>query len=191
MIRNTTSSSPSDPTGGRVPAMAALSRYRSISRKALVFGLIGIVNTAVDYAVFLTARAMFEHWPQAVTAFGALSENCHCASGSTVLLIASNTVSWLVAVSGSYVLNSSITFAAESGRRLNWRAYLTFLVSGIAGWLSNTATLLIVAEMLMLPVWLAKVFAIGASFAVNFSFSHFIVFRARPQPTGGAGTDGV
>jgi putative flippase GtrA len=179
------------PNPSREPAAAgrfqALSRYRSISRKALVFGLIGIINTAVDYAVFLAARAIFQHWPQAVAAFGMVSENCHCASSDTILLITANTVSWLIAVSGSYVLNSSITFAAESGRRLNWRTYLTFLVSGIAGWLSNTATLLIVAKVLMLPVWLAKVFAIGASFVVNFSFSHFIVFRVRPQPKTGAG----
>ncbi len=38
--------------------------------------------------------------------------------------------SWLVAVSGSYVMNSYVTFAAESGRRLRWRAYGTFVASG-------------------------------------------------------------
>jgi len=45
--------------------------------------------------------------------------------------------------------------------------------------LANTAMLLIAAEILLLPVWLAKAVAILASFAVNFSLSHFVVFRPR------------
>jgi hypothetical protein len=85
--------------------------------------------------------------------------------------------------------SSTFTFAAESGRRLRWGAYLAFVVSGIAGWLANTATLLVAAEVLLLPVWLAKLVAILASFIVNFSLSHFVVFRARPRPAGEAGND--
>jgi putative flippase GtrA len=76
-------------------------------------------------------------------------------------------------------MNSSITFAAESGRKLGWRAYLIFVVSGIAGLLTNTATLLFAAQILLLPVWVAKVVAIVTSFIVNFSLSHFVVFRQR------------
>ena len=71
---------------------------------------------------------------------------CQCGSAATLLLIAANTISWLVAVSGSYVMNSSITFAAETGRKLRWRAYFAFVLSGVAGWLANTATLLVAAE---------------------------------------------
>jgi len=89
----------------------------------------------------------------------------------------------VVAVSGSYILNSSITFAAESGRKLSWRSYLIFLVSGIVGWFANTATLIIGAQVFLLPVWVAKAIAIVASFVVNFSLSHFVVFRVRHQPT--------
>jgi putative flippase GtrA len=86
-------------------------------------------------------------------------------------------------------MNSTFTFAAESGRRLRWGAYLAFVVSGIAGWLANTATLLVAAEVLLLPVWLAKLVAILASFVVNFSLSHFVVFRARTLPGGEARND--
>jgi putative flippase GtrA len=101
-----------------------------------------------------------------------------------MLLIASNIISWLVAVSGSYAMNSSITFAAESGRQLRWRAYLAFVASGIAGLFVNTATLLFAAEILLLPVWVAKAVAILASFLVNFSMSHFVVFRPRGKVGG-------
>jgi putative flippase GtrA len=76
-------------------------------------------------------------------------------------------------------MNSSITFAAESGRQLRLGAYLTFVASGIAGLLTNTAMLLFAAQVLLFPVWLAKVIAILGSFVVNFSLSHFVVFRPR------------
>ena len=159
-------------------------RNRAVSLKAIEFGLIGVVNTAVDYCVFLAARAVLDSSPAALAAFASVSHMCQCGSAPTVALVAANTVSWLVAVSGSYVMNSSITFAAESGRKLKWRSYLVFLASGVAGWLANTATLLIAVEILLLPVWAAKAVAIVASFAVNFSLSHFVVFRARDTSLG-------
>jgi putative flippase GtrA len=155
---------------------------RSLSLKAIAFGLVGVVNTLVDYSVFLAARALLDRSPAALSLFGGFAESCHCGSPATLLLIAANVISWLVAVSGSYVMNSSITFAAESGRQLRWRAYLTFVLSGIAGLLANTVALVFAAEVLLLPVWAAKAVAILASFIVNFSFSHFIVFRVRKPP---------
>ncbi len=127
--------------------------------------------------MFLLARAAFNESAAALAAFASASAFCQCGNEATVSLIAANTVSWLVAVTGSYVMNSSITFAAESGRKLRWRAYFAFVASGVAGWLANTATLLVAAEVLLLPVWLAKIVAILASFVVNFALSHFVVFR--------------
>ncbi len=154
-------------------------RQRALSVKALSFGLIGVVNTAVDWGVFLAARAVLERSAMALGAFIGLADFCHCGAPATLLLIGANVMSWSVAVTGSYVLNSSITFAAESGRQLRWRDYATFVGSGIFGLLANTATLVFVAQDLLLPVWLAKGFAIVASFVVNFSLSHFVVFRVR------------
>lgn len=164
-------------------------RNRAVSLKAIAFGLIGIVNTAVDYCVFLAARGVFDSSPPALAAFASVAGFCRCGDAATIALVAANTTSWLVAVSGSYVMNSSITFAAESGRKLKWSSYFAFAASGIAGWLANTATLLIVVEILLLPVWLAKAVAILASFAVNFSLSHFVVFRVRGERLGDARRD--
>jgi len=131
-------------------------RHRAVRIKAVVYALVGVVNTAIDYCVFLTAHAVLG-----------------------LPLVAANTLSWMVAVSGSYMLNSKITFAAESGRKLRWSAYFTFVASGIIGWFANTAALLVAVEVLLLPVWLAKLLAVMASFIVNFSMSHFVVFRVR------------
>jgi putative flippase GtrA len=164
-------------------------RNRAVSFKALAFAFVGIVNTAVDYCVFLVARALLDRSPAALALFGSVSDFCQCGNAPTIALIAANTMSWIVAVSGSYIMNSTFTFAAESGRKLRWGAYFAFVVSGIAGWLANTATLLVAAEILLLPVWLAKLVAILASFIVNFSLSHFVVFRARANPAGESRND--
>ena len=157
-------------------------RHRGLNVKALSFATIGVVNTLVDYGVFLVARAVLSGSAAGLAAIGSLNDVCQCGDTTTTTLIVSNLISWSVAVTGSYIMNSSITFAAESGRQLRLSAYLTFVASGIAGLLVNTATLLFAAEILLLPVWLAKAVAILASFLVNFSLSHFVVFRPRGEP---------
>jgi len=127
---------------------------RAIVLKAASFAGVGVINSLVDLGVFLAAFYILE-----------------------LPLIPANVLAWLVAVSGSYVMNSFITFAAESGRQLRWRAYVAFLASGIAGVITNTAVLVIASYWV--PVVLAKLLAIGASFLVNFLLSHFVVFRPR------------
>jgi putative flippase GtrA len=176
--------SPSDSAPAKVlrAKLAGAWRARTLSLKAVSFALIGVVNTAIDYSVFLLAREAFERSPAALAAFAALSTSCHCGAAPTILLIGANVTSWTVAVSGSYIMNSSITFAAESGRRLRWRHYLAFIVAGIIGLVANTATLVFAAQVWLLPVYMAKALAILASFVVNFSLSHFVVFRVRAEP---------
>jgi putative flippase GtrA len=154
-------------------------RNRGVSIKAASFAVVGVVNTLVDYGVFLVARAALSGSAAGLAAVGSLNDFCQCSNATATTLVVANLISWSVAVTGSYVMNSSITFAAESGRQLRLSAYLKFVATGVAGLLANTATLLFAAQVLLLPVWLAKAVAIVASFAVNFSLSHFVVFRAR------------
>jgi putative flippase GtrA len=79
-------------------------------------------------------------------------------------------------------MNSYTTFAHESGRTLRLRAYGTFVASGVAGVFANTATLVFAAHYV--PVWAAKGLAILVSFLVNFTLSHFVVFRVRKTRPG-------
>jgi putative flippase GtrA len=164
--------------------IAAVWRRRGLSVKAVSFALIGFFNTAIDYFFFLLARAALERSAASLAAFDTFAGLCQCGEPTTVLLIAANVMSWTIAVSGSYVLNSSITFAAESGRKLSWRHYGTFVGSGVFGLIANTATVVVAAQILLLPVWAAKALAILASFVVNFSLSHFVVFRRRGGTAG-------
>jgi putative flippase GtrA len=131
---------------------------RAVALKALSFGIVGLVNSAVDFAVFSFAYYYLE-----------------------LQIVAANSLAWVVAVSGSYIMNSTITFAAESGRKLELKRYFGFALSQAAGFFANTATVWCLVELVAVPAWAAKVVAIAVSFAVNFSLSHFLVFRAGPR----------
>jgi len=128
---------------------------RAIALKALSFALVGVVNTVIDFSVFWTA-AKWLLWP----------------------LVPANVLAWLVAVSFSYGMNTFITFGPESGRVLRWRDYATFVASGVAGMVASTTTLVVLSYLL--PLLVAKVLSIAVSFVVNFTLSHFVVFRKRP-----------
>jgi putative flippase GtrA len=133
---------------------------RALVLKAISFALVGVVNTLIDFSVFWT-EVRYLDWP----------------------LVPANVISWLVAVSFSYVMNSFITFGPESGHTLRRRDYLTFAASGVAGMITSTATLF--ALSYAMPLLAAKLISILVSFVVNFSLSHFVVFR--PKRGGGAG----
>lgn len=117
-------------------------------RKAISFALVGVVNTLVDAGLFFLALAYL-----------------------TSSLVAANVLAWSIAVSCSYVMNSFVTFAAESGRKLRLWDYGRFVGSSVLA--------MVAARYLGLPVYAAKGLAIGVSFLVNFSMSHFVVFPAR------------
>ena len=129
---------------------------RGVALKAVSFAFVGLVNSAVDFAVFSL-----------------------CYYGLGLPIIVSNTAAWIVAVSGSYVMNSTITFAAESGRRLHVKGYASFALSQVMGFFGNTLTVWCLVELAGIPAWAGKVAAIFVSFVVNFSLSHFLVFRVR------------
>jgi putative flippase GtrA len=129
---------------------------RALVIKAMSFGLIGCVNATVDFIVFSIG---------------------HLYVGLPI--IPANLISWCVAVTNSYVLNSMITFAAESGRRLSFKSYVAFAATQIGGLIANTLTVFVASYFI--PVLLAKLLAIGASFLVDFTLSHLLVFRRREE----------
>jgi putative flippase GtrA len=157
-------------------AITALKK-RAMVLKAISFALVGTINTAIDASVFFLAYGALGSSPAAVHALAWFVDACGCGNLTVITLITANVMAWFVAVSFSYVMNSMITFAAESGRKLRWAAYGTFLASGVVGVVANTTTLVVAAHFV--PVWAAKALAILVSFVVNFSLSHFVVFRKR------------
>ena len=142
----------------RVRIMDAWQR-RAIALKALSFATVGLINTAVDAAIFFLLLAFV-----------------------TPSLAVANVSAWFVAVTGSYVMNSFTTFSAETGGKLRFRDYAGFVASGIVAVIATTITVVIAANYM--PVWAAKGLAILVSFAVNFSITHFVLFRPRTDAAG-------
>ena len=128
---------------------------RPMVAKMISFGVIGVGNTVIDLAVFSVA-------------YTALA----------LPLVPANVLAWLVAVSGSYVMNTMITFRAESGRVLRRKDYFSFVASGVLGVITTTTTLVVLSNFM--PVLFAKLTSILAGFVVNFTMSHFVVFRPKP-----------
>jgi putative flippase GtrA len=160
-------------------AIALVEPHFDVLRKAVSFALIGVINVVVDTTVFLLTYSYLTSHTAALRPLDAFAQWCACTSHDTLVLVTANVTAWIVAVTGSYAMNSFITFAAESGRRLRWLDYGTFVASGILGVIANTTALVIAAHFM--PVLPAKGCAILTAFAVNFSMSHFVVFRPRRQ----------
>lgn len=127
---------------------------RAFALKAISFALVGVINTLIDLGAFL----LFYNWVG-------------------LPLVVCNVLAWAVAVSCSYTMNTFTTFGPESGGKMRLRDYLTFVASGIAGVIAATTTLVVLS--LYLPVISAKLISILVSFVVNFSLSHFVVFRRK------------
>jgi putative flippase GtrA len=154
---------PMNPSPSPIARLITAWHDRAIVLKAMSFGMVGIVNTIVDATVFwIAARKL------------------------GVPIVPANVLAWVVGVSGSYVMNSMVTFARESGRKLSLRSYMTFAASGTIGLIANTTTLVVALALMPqltpnedIQLATSKACAILASFLVNFSLSHFVVFRAR------------
>jgi putative flippase GtrA len=125
---------------------------RTVLAKLFSFASIGVVNVAVDVGIF-TISFHFLHLP----------------------LILSNIVAWVFAVTGSYAMNSKITFDRETGGALSIERYLRFAASGILGVTVATAVLVLLSHYANVPT--AKLGSIIAAFGFNFCMSHFFVFR--------------
>ncbi len=131
-------------------------RERAVALKALSFALVGLVNTAVDATIFFLLLGYV-----------------------TSSLVIANVTAWAIANTGSYVMNSFTTFSAETGGRLQLKHYAGFVGSGLVAVTASTITVVVAAKFM--PVWGAKAIAILVSFAVNFTITHFVVFRPKGE----------
>ena len=144
------------PAASLLERLRAAWRERTVALKAISFAVVGLVNTAVDATIFFLLLAYV-----------------------TPSLAIANITAWFIANTGSYVMNSFTTFSAETGGRLNLRHYAGFVGSGIVAVTASTITVVLAAKFM--PVWAAKAIAILVSFAVNFSITHFVVFRTKSE----------
>lgn len=126
---------------------------RRHSGQVFRFSLIGVVNTAVDFAVFATG-VMLGFAP-----------------------LAANVVAFAVANAGSYVMNARLTFRRDGEPSpFLWRGYALFAAAHLMSLAISTAALMLFADMIG-PL-LAKASSMVLTFAINYASSAFVVFRA-------------
>jgi putative flippase GtrA len=125
---------------------------RILLAKLVSFASVGVVNVAVDVSVFAVAFHLLQ-----------------------LQLVPSNILAWIIAVTGSYAMNSKITFGRETGGALSLARYFRFAVSGILGVASATTVLVLLSPYTAVPI--AKLASITVAFGLNFCMSHLIVFR--------------
>lgn len=126
-----------------------------LSKTALRFGTIGIVNTILDFSIFMVL-----------------------VHGLYLPILWSNIIAFIIAVTNSFILNRSWTFSNPAGYSLNFKSgYLRFLIGNSIG--MALGTLLIYLLMPYMNVEPAKICSVGASLIWNYFYAKYFVFLSK------------
>lgn len=131
-----------------------LDKLKKLLAQAVKFGLVGVLNTLIDYAVYtvLLFIPFFRRWYVLAQAIGYTAGLCN-----------------------SLVLNKRWTFAQREA--MTKAQLLLFLAVNLAALLVSTLVLVLTQEMLGLNPYVGKIVATVFSMAVNFVGNKLIVFR--------------
>ncbi|MEQ8353667.1 MAG: GtrA family protein [Leptospiraceae bacterium] len=115
------------------------------------FALVGALGTAINLAIFETVRRLGLHY------------------------LPSASLSFLLAATSNYVINSRWTF---SGNQDSLKSWLLYVMVNLIGLGANLIVLMIFTESLHWPVVLAQLAGIAAGTVLNFVLSKTLVFSA-------------
>ncbi len=115
------------------------------------FGLVGVINTAVDFIIFVLLYRGTELDP-----------------------LLCNGIAFLVAVTNSYLFNHRWTFR-RSNSTISFTAYLRFVVLNAGGLLIGTLAIILLEGVM--PLELAKLIAAGLTLIWNYTCSKLFVFN--------------
>jgi len=116
------------------------------------FAVVGIVNTAIDLAVFALSYFYFSQ-----------------------SIVVANTIAFLIAATNSYVCNKYWTFRAPGNPSVNRREYLAFLAFNSVGLLLSNVTVSYLS--FFIHEMIAKLCAISVTFIWNYLTMRRFVFR--------------
>jgi putative flippase GtrA len=126
----------------------------AIFRELLRFIGVGLLNSALDFAVFTL-----------------------CVRGLELSLVAANFCAWGVAVSFSYFLNGRWTFSRSWPELLRLWPYVRFVVGNALSFVIATLALVVLARHM--PVLPAKAVSLAIGFVVNFLVAKYLAFGMR------------
>jgi putative flippase GtrA len=134
-------------------------------KQVIIFGIIGVWNTLLDFGVFLLLTWIFAIDPD-----------------QSVWMMVANTTSFTIAAINSYLLNKYYTFGSK--KAASQKEFGLFFSVSLIGLLINNAILSIVLQAgaslsfsgALLPA-LGKLFATGGTMISNFLGYKFLVFK--------------
>ena len=132
-----------------------MDKLKKLFMQAVKFGLVGVLNTLIDYAVYsllLLIPFIGEHYVIAPVAG-------YCAG-----------------LGNSLILNKKWTFAQKE--RVSRRQLVTFLAVNLAALGVSTAVLVVTQEWVGLGRYVGKLVATVFSMTVNFLGNKIMVFKA-------------
>lgn len=147
--------------------VAFLSKKISILYQFAKFGLVGFLNTTIDFGVLNILVSIFKIY-----------------SGIGIVVI--NTISFSLAVINSYFWNKYWTFESKAG--ISGEEFVRFIVISIIGLLINDGVVYIIttfiSPIISLVFWvnMAKILAIIIQLLWNFIGYKLIVFRKNINP---------
>ncbi len=116
------------------------------------FGLIGIMNTAIDFGIFTLLTMVF-------------------AIGSVI----SHVISYSCGVINSYFFNRTWTFQRKD--KSSAAEFIKFVVVNLISLGVSSLVMYLLAEIAGLHIYISKLAAVFCSLAVNFAGSKLFVFR--------------
>ncbi|MEU0053719.1 GtrA family protein [Streptomyces sp. NPDC006309] len=133
---------------------------RSLPRQIVAFAVVGVVNTATYYGLYL----LFLIW---------------------LPYLAAHALAFTLSMTGSFFLNARFTYRT----RPTWRKFLLFPLTNVTNFLITTAGVYVIADILHAGHRFAPLLASAAAIPVTFVVSRRVMLPgARPATTGDRGT---
>ena len=123
-----------------------------MKKEFIRFGLVGVINTAVDFAVFVLLYRLADFDP-----------------------LLANALAFLVAVTNSYLMNHHWTF--QTGEDVSFSAYIRFVVLNAGGLVIGTLTIVLLEGTM--PLEFAKIIAAFLTLIWNYTSSKLFVFKTK------------
>lgn len=124
---------------------------RPLSAQVLTFALVGVVNTATYYGLYLLLLMRLPYLPAHILAF-------------------------VLSMTGSFFLNARFTYRT----RPTWRKFLLFPLTNATNFLVTTAGVYVIVDILHAGNRFAPLLASAAAIPVTFVVSRAIMLRGAP-----------
>ncbi|MFI1768199.1 GtrA family protein [Streptomyces sp. NPDC020800] len=117
-----------------------------MSRQILTFAVVGVVNTATYYCLYL----LFLNW---------------------LPYLAAHTLAFLISMVGSFFLNARFTYRT----RPTWRKFLLFPLTNVTNFLITTSGVYVIVDVLHAGSRFAPLLASAAAIPVTFVVSRWVM----------------